>query len=144
MRSPCCLCVYVSPLSTLNAWTIFYESWYIYHGNWAYLSGLLNKFLPPVIVYVLLSLLGNGSVKTLTRQRIHGQQQENCWTRCFLCGPCHINGKEAISSESESESLYDWQSVSLSVLVSSPVWGSWPDIYYLLVLPITSCLYIAM
>jgi hypothetical protein len=33
-----------------------------------------------------------------------------------------------IGSESESESLYDWQSVSLSVLVSSPVWGSWPDI----------------
>jgi hypothetical protein len=30
--------------------------------------------------------------------------------------------------QSESESLYDWQSVSLSVLVSSPVWGSWPDI----------------
>jgi hypothetical protein len=33
-----------------------------------------------------------------------------------------------LRSESESESLYDWQSVSLSVLVSSPVWGSWPDI----------------
>jgi hypothetical protein len=34
------------------------------------------------------------------------------------------------SSQSESESLYDWQSVSLSVLVSSPVWGSWPDNYF--------------
>jgi hypothetical protein len=33
-------------------------------------------------------------------------------------------------SESESESLCDWQSVSLSVLVSSPVWGSWPDIHF--------------
>jgi hypothetical protein len=30
-------------------------------------------------------------------------------------------------SESESESVYDWRSVSQYVLVSSPVWGSWPD-----------------
>jgi hypothetical protein len=28
--------------------------------------------------------------------------------------------------KSESESLYNWRSVSQSVLVSSPVWGSWP------------------
>jgi hypothetical protein len=27
---------------------------------------------------------------------------------------------------------WDWRSVSLSVLVSSPVWGSWPDINYCL------------
>jgi hypothetical protein len=42
-------------------------------------------------------------------------------------------------SESESEAHYDWRSVSLSVLVSSPVWGSWPDISYCLtvtVLPV--------
>jgi hypothetical protein len=32
------------------------------------------------------------------------------------------------SPESESESHCDWRSVSLSVLVSSPVRGSWPDI----------------
>jgi hypothetical protein len=28
---------------------------------------------------------------------------------------------------SKSKSVYDWQSVSQYVLVSSPVWGSWPD-----------------
>jgi hypothetical protein len=45
-----------------------------------------------------ISLLGNGSVKTLPRQRIHTQQENNCWTSRFLCGPCRINGKQAISS----------------------------------------------
>jgi hypothetical protein len=35
---------------------------------------------------------------------------------------------DALAS-SESESPCDWRSVSRSVLVSSPVWGSWPDIY---------------
>jgi hypothetical protein len=33
-----------------------------------------------------------------------------------------------LHSKSKSKSHYDWRSVSLSVLVSSPVWGSWPDI----------------
>jgi hypothetical protein len=45
-----------------------------------------------------LSLIGNGSVKTLPQQLIHTQQQKNCWTRRFLCGPYRIKGKEAISS----------------------------------------------
>jgi hypothetical protein len=30
--------------------------------------------------------------------------------------------------ESESESRYNWRSVSRSVLVSSPLWGSWPQL----------------
>jgi hypothetical protein len=33
-----------------------------------------------------------------------------------------------LSSESASELRYNWRSVSRSVSVSSPVWGSWPDI----------------
>jgi hypothetical protein len=36
-----------------------------------------------------LSLLGNDSVKTLTRQRTHTQQY-NCYKRRFLWGPCRI------------------------------------------------------
>jgi hypothetical protein len=32
-------------------------------------------------------------------------------------------------SESESELLYNWRSVSQSVLVSSPIWDFWPEIY---------------
>jgi hypothetical protein len=38
----------------------------------------------------------------------------------------------------ESESHCDWRSVSLSVLVSSPVWGSWPDINYCLTVTVLS------
>jgi hypothetical protein len=33
-------------------------------------------------VYVCV-LLGNGPVNTLSRQRMHPQQQKNCWTRRF-------------------------------------------------------------
>jgi hypothetical protein len=47
MRSPCCLCVCVSPTyHLLNAWTNLYETWYVYHGTWVYLSGVLHKSLP--------------------------------------------------------------------------------------------------
>jgi hypothetical protein len=31
--------------------------------------------------------------------------------------------------KSQSQSRYDWRSVSWSVLVSSPMWGSWPVFY---------------
>jgi hypothetical protein len=74
------LCVSVSPwihpLYLLNVWSNLYETWYEYHGSWAHLSGILHKFRPPiwVSVYVALqSLLGNGSVKILLRQRISTQ-----------------------------------------------------------------------
>jgi hypothetical protein len=73
----------------------------IYHGTWAHLNGVLHKSLPLVCVlyvYPCISLLDNGSVKTLTRQTILTQQQMNCWTRRFLWGPCRIKGKQAISS----------------------------------------------
>jgi hypothetical protein len=33
-----------------------------------------------------------------------------------------------LDSKSKSKSHYDWRSVSLPVLVSSPGWGSWPDV----------------
>jgi hypothetical protein len=35
-------------------------------------------------------------------------------------------------SQSESESHCDWRPVRLSILVPSPVWGSWPDTSYCL------------
>jgi hypothetical protein len=40
--------------------------------------------------------------------------------------------------KSKSKSHCDWQSVSQSVLVSSPIWGSWPDIYYCLTVTVVS------
>jgi hypothetical protein len=40
--------------------------------------------------------------------------------------------------KSKSKSHCDWRSVSQSVLVSSPLWGSWPDIYYSLTVTVLS------
>jgi hypothetical protein len=39
---------------------------------------------------------------------------------------------------SQSESHCDWRSVRLPVLVSSPVWGSWPDISYCVTVTVLS------
>jgi hypothetical protein len=59
----------------------------------------INPSHKPMCLYVYPRLLlGNGSVKMLQRQWIHIQQQKNYWTRPFLCSPCHIDGKYAISS----------------------------------------------
>jgi hypothetical protein len=86
MRSPSCLCV--SPYPLLNVWTNLYETWYVYHDTWTHMSGVLHKSFPSVCVSICvspLSLLGNGSVNTSSRQRIHPITEE-------LCGPCRIKG----------------------------------------------------
>jgi hypothetical protein len=36
----------------LNAWTNFCETWYVYHGTWAHLNGVLHKSHQSVILYV--------------------------------------------------------------------------------------------
>jgi hypothetical protein len=67
------------PHQFLNAWTNFYETWYVYHGISSHPNGVLNKSLPSVCVPVCvssLSLLGNGSVSTFPRQRIHATVQK--------------------------------------------------------------------
>jgi hypothetical protein len=75
MRSPCSSCVHMSvcPLyQPLNTSTSLYETWYLYQNTWAHLNGVLHKSLPLVCVALcvsLQSLLGNGSVKTIQRQR---------------------------------------------------------------------------
>jgi hypothetical protein len=61
---------------------------------------LLSPCFPCVCVCVsrLTPLSGTGTVNTFS------PQEQNCWTRCFLCGPCCIKysiydeTKEAISS----------------------------------------------
>jgi hypothetical protein len=57
-----------------------------------------TSYIPPVIslcVYMcILSLLGNGSVKTLPRQGINTKEYKNCWRRRFLCGTCRIKGSK--------------------------------------------------
>jgi hypothetical protein len=37
----------------------------------------------------------------------------------------------SLSTMNSNSKLYcDWRSITQSILVSSPIWGSWPDIYY--------------
>jgi hypothetical protein len=44
-----CVSVYPS-FQRLIAWTNLYETWYVYHGTWAHLSGVLHKSLPSLCV----------------------------------------------------------------------------------------------
>jgi hypothetical protein len=46
---------------------------------------------------------------------------------------------QRINCQSKSHIATDGQSVSHSVLVSSPMWGSWPDIYYLITRDQANC-----
>jgi hypothetical protein len=63
----------LSSFQLLNASSNLYETWYVYHVIRAYLSGAFHKSFPSVCVCIciIVSLLGNGSVKTLPWQRIH-------------------------------------------------------------------------
>jgi hypothetical protein len=55
MRSPCCLCVCVSPsYQLLNSWTNIYETWYVYQSIWAHHNGLLHKSVSAVCVALCL------------------------------------------------------------------------------------------
>jgi hypothetical protein len=50
--SLCVSCLCVPHYQLLNAWTNLYETWYLYHGTWAYLNGVLHKSLPSVCMYI--------------------------------------------------------------------------------------------
>jgi hypothetical protein len=79
MRSSCCLSMNPPLPSTFEHLNHFYETWYVYHGNWTNLNGVLEKPLPPVSVSVCvahLSLLGNGSVNTFQWQQIQATIEE--------------------------------------------------------------------
>jgi hypothetical protein len=68
-----CVCAPPPPNQLLNAWTNLYETWYVYHGNWAHLNGVLHKSHPSVCVSLILLLI-KGSVKSIhpsaARQRL--------------------------------------------------------------------------
>jgi hypothetical protein len=72
MRSPCCLCVCVCPpYQLLNGWTSLYETWYVYHGAWTHLSGVLHKsFLSICVCIVTRQRLG----KYVTAENEYTQQ----------------------------------------------------------------------
>jgi hypothetical protein len=37
---------------SMNSWTNPHETWYVFHGTWAHLNGVLHKSLPSVCVSV--------------------------------------------------------------------------------------------
>jgi hypothetical protein len=70
----------IAPL--INLWMP--ETWCVYHGTWAHLSGVLHKS-PPIspCVCIPLSLLDNDFVKTLPRQWIHTRKNRRIVWRVF-------------------------------------------------------------
>jgi hypothetical protein len=63
-----CVSVYHPTHQPQNTSTNHSETWYVYHGTWAHLNGVLHKSIPSVCVSVcvsLLSLLGKGFVKCI-------------------------------------------------------------------------------
>jgi hypothetical protein len=58
------VCVSVNSLHWLsNAWTNLHETWYVYHGTWADLNGLLHESLPSVCVCICIP-------RNVARQRL--------------------------------------------------------------------------
>jgi hypothetical protein len=45
-------------------------------------------------------------------------------------GKSLLSWAQSIELVPQVRSVYDWRSVSQSVLVSNPIWGSWPDINF--------------
>jgi hypothetical protein len=78
------------PPQLLNAWTRLYETWYVHHGTWAHINGVIHKSLPSacLCMCIPLSLTGNGPVNMLPWQWIH--ETKSYWICCFLCSLCHI------------------------------------------------------
>jgi hypothetical protein len=92
-ESLCGLCFVClnSPCQLINAWTNLNEIWCIYHGTWVYLNGVFHKSLISVCVSVLLFLLllGNASVNTIPRQRIHAKIEQ--FLGPYIWGPVCIS-----------------------------------------------------
>jgi hypothetical protein len=97
MRSPNSLCPCIPPINFWMPEPIFINlGIYIMTPEPVQTAYFINP--SHQCVCILLSLLGNASIKTLPLQRIRKQQSENCWTRHFLYGPCRITGNKVIGS----------------------------------------------
>jgi hypothetical protein len=75
-----------------------------------------------------------GTCNLLFHARIKIQarnQREAEKSVCWKLGSISETGRNSVS-QSESELLYNWRSVSQYVLVSSPIWDFWPEILFFL------------
>jgi hypothetical protein len=114
MRSPCSLCLRISPLPlTFECLNQSLQTWFVYLGTWAHHNGVLHKSLPSVCVSVcmaLLPLLGKGSVKCVPSfisrqhvpaQRIHATIEEIFGRVCLwvcLCIPLSLLGNNSVKT----------------------------------------------
>jgi hypothetical protein len=73
MRSPCSLCIPLYYL--LNAWTNLYETWYVYHGTWAHLNGLIKQEILEITNRLL----------SLIRHRQHWKRRVQKFFYCCVC-----------------------------------------------------------
>jgi hypothetical protein len=71
--------------------------------------------------------------KQFPRQRIHATVEQ----LLDLC-VCTSPNRCQVTTPSKSKSHYDRRPVGQCVLVSSPVWGSWPDVNYNLTVTVLS------
>jgi hypothetical protein len=92
MRSPCCVCACVCPISAFEClnqslWKLVCTSW-----TWANLNGVLHKSLTSVCVCMCIPPI-------VARQRLdkHVAATRNCWRCRFLCGVCVVS-YQAINS----------------------------------------------
>jgi hypothetical protein len=79
MWSPCCLCVWVPPLSTFECLNQFLMKLYVRNDTGAHLNGVLHKSQPSVCVFVCVSLLIVARQRfgdTFLWQRIHATIEE--------------------------------------------------------------------
>jgi hypothetical protein len=106
MQSPCNLCVYVSPLST-------FENWYVYHGSWAHLNGVLHKSLPSVCVCISLSLLGNGSVKKSCRHNKYTRRNRRIFGLIVFYAVPDISKESPLLRRQSASSDYWWRTLDM-------------------------------
>jgi hypothetical protein len=113
MQSPWCLCACESPtFEWLNKALCNLVIWYVCHGTWAHLNGVLHKCFPSVFmpVYVsLLSLIGKDSIKCIrfiARQRLgkhipaatNTRNNRRIVGRVCLCIPLSLLGKKSVKT----------------------------------------------
>jgi hypothetical protein len=86
-----CASVCITPLTTLNAWTKLYETWYVYHATWAYLDSALLKSLSSVKQHWTLSDFWDKTLILL--ECLH----QSSWY--WVCISCHLRPPQRNTSQ---------------------------------------------
>jgi hypothetical protein len=121
----------------LNAWTNLYHTWYVYHGTWAHLNGIIHKPFPSICVCVCvcvcvcipLSLLGNGSETCLPSCCLATNTQNNKTVERVIFYAVWVVSKESLcippvarEQLSKHEELLEASFYMLSMSYQRKVW----------------------